>query len=81
MHMNYSKPWKHEQIAHEDLDAPAICHMGKKEYLGFFLENRPYSRKELYLIEETLRRSLETYFPSYSSKQLETLLFPQLFLS
>lgn len=78
MHLNKSIQWKHATILAEGLKE--VCYQDK-EYLGFYLQSKKLTIKELGFFQQNIRQQLHIYCPALATEQLEIFIFPQVFLA
>jgi len=82
MHLNHSIKWKHANILiNESTQHLQSVHYQGKDYIGSFLTGDKFTIEELKAYENKIQSLLGDYCPKYEIKNLQTLVFPQVFVA
>lgn len=82
MHLNQSNNWKQDNIAPErPTEALSEVHYQNKDYIGRFLTQDYLAMPQFKLVDQEMRRVLQSYCPNLNLDSLLTYTFPQIFVS
>lgn len=81
MHIKSSSNWKeHEFLEKKNPRKLQIVPFEKRDYIGNYIEPAQISIKEIDLLEEQIKKSLEQLFPKCNLENLSLYFFTQAFI-